>query len=145
MLKIIILCVLLALVFYELTDITPGGIVVPGLLICYISAPIRILYTLVISLITFLIVKLLSNKLAIYGKRRFALMILISFGINILINLILGQFIISSNNLVLNIIGYTSCGIIASNYFRQGVVKTTLSLGIVMAISFLFMIVFGMV
>lgn len=145
MLKIIILCVLLSLLFYELTDITPGGIIVPGLLLCYISAPIRIVYTIIISIITFLLVKFLSNRLAIYGKRRFALMILVSFGINIIVNLILGAFFPSANNLLLNLVGYTACGIIASNYFRQGIVKTSLSMIAVMGIAFLFMLVFGMV
>ena len=59
--SILIIGILVSIIFYELTDISPGGIIVPGLLVMYFNSVERIIYTVIISLITYLIVKLLSK------------------------------------------------------------------------------------
>ena len=77
-LNILILGIIVSIIFYEITDCSPGGIIVPGILVAYFNQPSRILYTILISIITYLIVKLLSKHILIYGKRRFALAIFIT-------------------------------------------------------------------
>ena len=57
-LNILILGIIISIIYYEITDISPGGIIVPGLLVMYITQPERILYTLVVALITYFQLKL---------------------------------------------------------------------------------------
>ena len=56
MTEILVLGVLVAIIFYELTDITPGGIIVPGLMVAYINQPLRMIYTVVVAIVAFLLV-----------------------------------------------------------------------------------------
>ena len=79
MAEILVLGVLISIVFYELTDLSPGGIIVPGLMVLYISNPWRMFYTLAVAIGAYYIVKLLSLRFIIFGKRRFALLIVFSF------------------------------------------------------------------
>ncbi|MCM1043435.1 MAG: poly-gamma-glutamate biosynthesis protein PgsC [Corallococcus sp.] len=134
MAEILILGVLISIVFYELTDLSPGGIIVPGLMVMYIANPLRMLYTLVVAIVAYYVVKLFSMRFLVFGKRRFVLLILVSFVLHVLLNLILGLFTHDFSNTVISLVGYTVAGIIANNMYRQGVVKTSLSLGIVIGI-----------
>ena len=133
--NLVILGVLLGIIFYEITDISPGGIIVPGLLAMYYRQVDRIIYTLVIALIAYFIVKLLSRYFVIFGKRRFVLMIIISIFLNVILDLILHSF--SLNMLNLTIIGYTIAGIIANDFYKQGLLKTVPALAIVTGLTIL--------
>lgn len=133
--NLVILGVLLSIIFYEITDITPGGIIVPGLLALYYRQVDRIIYTLVIAIIAYFIVKLLSRYFVIFGKRRFVLMIIISLFLNIILDLILHTF--SLNMLHLSIIGYTIAGIIANDIYKQGIRRTIPALVIVTGLTIL--------
>lgn len=126
--SILIIGILVSIIFYELTDISPGGIIVPGLLVMYFNSVERIIYTVIISLITYLIVKLLSKYLLVFGKRRFVLMIIVSIILNIVIQLITNA--ISANLLSISIVGYTVAGLIANDFDKQGVKKTLPALAI---------------
>ena len=120
--SILIIGVLVSIIFYELTDISPGGIIVPGLLVMYLNSIERVIYTVIISLITYLIVKLLSKYILVFGKRRFVLMIIVSIVLNFLIQLITNT--LSANLLSISIVGYTISGLIANDFYKQGVKKT---------------------
>ena len=134
MAELLILGVLVSIVFYELTDITPGGLIVPGLMVAYIGQPLRMVYTLLIAIAAFYIVKLLSRKFLIFGKRRFVILIVISFVLHVLFNLIFGAFSLDLTSIAISMVGYTVSGIIANNMFKQGVVKTGVSLAVVVCI-----------
>ena len=134
MAEILILGVLIAIVFYELTELTPGGLVVPGLMVIYIGQPLRMVYTVAVAIAAYFIVKLLSRRFLIFGKRRFALLIIVSFVLHFAFNLILGLFLENLTQAAISFVGYTCAGIIANNINKQGVVKTTLSLVIVVGI-----------
>lgn len=134
MAELLILGVLVSIVFYELTDITPGGLIVPGLMVAYIGQPLRMVYTLMVAIAAYYIVKLMSRKLLIFGKRRFVLLILLSLGMHITFNLIFGAFSLCFGTIAISLVGYTVSGIIANNMFKQGVVKTSVSLAIVVGI-----------
>ena len=96
---------------------------------------IVLVYTLVIALIAYFIVKLLSRYFVIFGKRRFVLMIIISIFLNVILDLILHSF--SLNMLNLTIIGYTIAGIIANDFYKQGLLKTVPALAIVTGLTIL--------
>ena len=133
--NLVILGVLLSIIFYEITDITPGGIIVPGILALYYKQVDRIIYTIVIALIAYFIVKLLSRYFVIFGKRRFVLMIIIALFLNTILDLILHSFSLSMLNL--SIVGYTIAGIIANDIYKQGIKRTIPSLVIVTGLTIL--------
>lgn len=120
--SILIIGILVSIVFYELTDISPGGIIVPGLLVMYFNSIERVIYTVIISLITYLIVKLLSKYILVFGKRRFVLMIIVSIILNFIVQLITNT--LSANLLSISIVGYTIAGLIANDFYKQGIKKT---------------------
>ena len=130
MAELLFLGVIVSIAFYELIDITPGGIIVPGLMVVYIGQPLKMLYTVVISVIAYFIVNLMSRRFLVFGKRRFVLMIIICLILHVLLNLIFGSFIGSLGKSTMSLVGYTVAGIIANNMYKQGVVKTASSLAV---------------
>ena len=138
-LNVLVLGMIISVIYYEITDISPGGIIVPGLLVMYITQPERILYTLLVALITYFLVKLLSKYIVIFGKRRFVLLIIISIFVNFLLHFILVGSSVSLLNI--SIIGYTIAGLIANDFFKQGIKKTIPSLIIVVGIIELIVII----
>lgn len=125
---ILVIGILISIIFYELTDISPGGIIVPGLLVTYINSIERVIFTVIIAVLTYLIVKFLSKYVLVFGKRRFALMIIISIFLSIIFELI--THALSGYLLSVSIVGYTIAGLIANDFYKQGVKKTLPSLAI---------------
>ena len=71
--------IFLGFIFFELTGLTAGGIIVPGYIALYLNEPMRLLATLLISVLTYGLVLLLSQYLILFGRRRFLLAILLGF------------------------------------------------------------------
>jgi len=115
--------VVLSLLFTELLGASAGGIVVPGYIAMYLDKPGQIVGTLIVSLLTWGLIRLIGTFTILYGKRRMVLAILIGF--------ILGwasRSIVISNRTILDLqmqsIGYIIPGLIANWFERQGFVKT---------------------
>lgn len=68
--------ILLALLYTEVMEIYPGGIIVPAFLALYLDRPVRVLATILIGCFTLLTYKALSKYFILFGKRRFVLMVL---------------------------------------------------------------------
>ena len=64
--EIMILGIILSIVFYEITEISPGGLIVPVYFALYFNNPTKIFFTIFISIITYLLLKFLSNHAIIY-------------------------------------------------------------------------------
>lgn len=137
--EIVLAGVAISLLFSELTGLSPAGLVVPGYIALSLQTPRRVVYTLVIALLAWAAAKLLSQWMILYGRRRFAVLILLSFLLN---ELITGAGILPYDP---GMIGVLVPGIIANEVEKQGVVKSFLSLGIVVAILVLLMMWKGMV
>lgn len=136
---ILVIGILISIIFYELTDISPGGIIVPGLLVTYINSIERVVFTVIIALLTYLIVKFLSKYVLVFGKRRFALMIIISIFLSIIFELI--THALSGYLLSVSIVGYTIAGLIANDFYKQGVKKTLPALAICVSLLELIVII----
>ena len=113
----------LSLFFTETLGVTAGGIIVPGYIAMNLEEPYRLVTTFSISVITFLIIKLISQFILVYGKRRLVLALLIGF--------LLGYLTRTDNNLLsdLNqmdfvVIGNIIPGLIANWMDRQGILRT---------------------
>ena len=115
--------VIISLIFTELLGASAGGIVVPGYIALYLDRPLQILGTVIVSTLTWGIIRLIGRYTLLFGKRRMVLSILIGF--------ILGW---ASRNLVfhnmtiydlqMQSIGYIVPGLIANWFERQGFFKT---------------------
>lgn len=130
--KIIIIGIFISLIFSEITGFSASGLIVPGYIAININNPYRILWTLGISLATYLIVKLLSKYLIIYGKRQFALCIGIS--------VILQMFILSRFPIHFGVIGNVIAGIMANEWIKEGIFRSLVSLTIVVLIVLFIMV-----
>jgi poly-gamma-glutamate biosynthesis protein PgsC/CapC len=131
---IIIIGIILSILYYELTEISPGGIVVPAYIAIYINQPEKVLSTILISIFTILVVNFISKYMILYGKRKFGVMVIISFLIRLIFNGSFG-FISMFSSLFVSSIGYLIPGIIASDLDRQGYVKTFSSMMIVASLT----------
>jgi len=117
----IIAGVLISMFYTEFTSLS-AGLVVPGYLALCISSPLRIGYTLLLALAAMGLCRLAANRLILFGQRRFAVMIVISF----LLDLLLRESGIVPPGF--DPIGVVIPGIIARCMDRQGILKTLLSL-----------------
>ena len=73
--EILTLGVIVSIAFYELTEISPGGLIVPAYFALYLDAPLKLIITVFISLLTVAVLKILSRSTILYGRRRFAVCI----------------------------------------------------------------------
>src|SRR5690554_2113196 len=114
--NIIVLGVIASIIFYEWTEISPGGVIVPGYIALFFNNPMRIISTILISLLTYGAVKMLSNYTILYGRRKFSIFIIISFLLRFFIN----QFLEFTNLPVSTalIIGYLVPALIAQDIDR---------------------------
>jgi len=132
--------VMVGFAFYEIFGFSPGGIVVPGYVALFLDQPIRILVTLLVALLTYFAVKILSNYIILYGRRRFLTMVLVSFLLKWLIEEIIIKMPISG--IELRSIGYIIPGLIANEMRRQGIFPTIYSLAIVSILVRLILLLF---
>ena len=129
----------LGFLFFEITGLTAGGIIVPGYIALYISQPMRIVITLMISLLTFGLVNFASQFLILFGRRRFLVMILVGFLLRTAFDSL--QLYLPETGLDLQAIGYIIPGLIANEFYRQGVWKTVMSLTIVSILVYFLLLV----
>tara|TARA_Y100000814_G_scaffold284263_1_gene251041 strand:+ start:58 stop:477 length:420 start_codon:yes stop_codon:yes gene_type:complete len=112
----------LSLVFTETLGVTAGGIIVPGYIALYFTDPIKIVSTFLISLMTLYIVKLFSQFMLIYGKRRLVFCLLVGFLLGYLSKIYLVE--LDSYYSDVSVIGNIIPGLIASWMDRQGILRT---------------------
>ena len=132
--------VMVSFIFYEMVGFSPGGIVVPGYVALFLDQPIRILVTLLVALLTYFAVKILSNYIILYGRRRFLTMVLVSFLLKWLIEEMIIKMPIPG--MELRSIGYIIPGLIANEMRRQGIFPTIYSLAIVSILVRLILLLF---
>ena len=127
----------LSLFLTETLGVTAGGIIVPGYIAMNLDSPSRLIVTFGISIIVYLIIKVLSNFILVYGKRRLVLTLLLGF--------LLGYFMRSENNILSGlmdmdfiVIGNIIPGLIANWMDRQGVLRTIFTVLITAGVTKLF-------
>lgn len=113
----------ISLLFSETLGLAAGGMVVPGYLALDFHEPLRILGTVVISLLTYGALQLLSRYMLIYGRRRIVMAVLIGFAFGALSRQLL-VFRLHGAPLDLSTIGFVIPGLIANWMERQGVLPT---------------------
>lgn len=113
----------ISLIFSESLGLAAGGMVVPGYIALSIHQPFAVLGTVIASLLTLGILKLLTNYVLIFGRRRIVFSVLLGFIFGWIVKHL---FIIPfpTYTLELNSIGYIIPGLIANWMERQGAART---------------------
>ncbi len=125
MINLLFLGIIAGLIFSELTDLSPGGIIVPAYFAIYADDWKRILGTVLIAFLCTAFVRLLSGHMILYGRRRYAVYLMSGIAF---------RFIIGFSGIgTAFFIGYLIPGILGREIERQKPVPTLLSLGIVTA------------
>ena len=128
--------VLISLLYTEFTGLS-AGLIVPGYLALCLHSPWRIVDTLVIAAVAVGICKLLSKSMILYGRRRFAFLLVLTFFLSLLaqeISLFPSGGIVS---------GTLIPGIIAREFDRQGFADTLLSLALTTGLVAAILLVLG--
>jgi len=128
---------LLSTVMVELTGVYPGGIIVPGYMALFLDQPARIAVTLLASVLAYGSYRLLSRRLLLFGRRRFAILLLLGAGWALLMQLVLPP--LSGASFTWQAIGWVIPGLIANTFARQNVLATLLSLSVVTVGTFFLM------
>ncbi len=133
-LQLFIIGIVVGFIFYELTGISPGGVIAPAYCALFIYDPWKIIMTLILALAVYLIIRYLSLKLILYGRRKFLLAVLLSFLLKLLIETQIQPMDVMKIDL--QSIGYIIPGLVANEMGRQNVTSTILGLGVVTMIVF---------
>ncbi|MGB3341612.1 MAG: poly-gamma-glutamate biosynthesis protein PgsC [bacterium] len=113
----------LSLIMTEMIGLAAGGIVVPGYIALVLHNPIQVVSTILAGIITFLIVKVISFYIIIYGRRLLIVSILVGYLIAYFTKI---SPILAIDSLSLNIetVGFVIPGLIAYWIARQGIIPT---------------------
>lgn len=131
--ELAVLALLVSLIFTEFTNLLPGGIIVPFYFALYLDDPVKIIATVVSSLIAVGVMKILSRYTILYGRRKFAMYLIIG----ILEKIVFTYLYFGNSYMFYNLsmtIGYLVPGILGREMEKQGILKTLGSLTIVVLI-----------
>ena len=113
----VIIGVVVALLWVEITGLLPGGIIVPAFLALYLDQPLRAAATIAAALLSLGCYKLLAGRLLLFGRRRFVLLILLG-GVFGQLWLIVWPHL-GPASLDLRVVGWIIPGLLANNLERQ--------------------------
>ena len=118
-----------AVLYVEIMDVYPGGIIVPAYIALYLDQPLRVLVTILIAFLSLYSYQFLSRFLILFGKRRFVMLVLLgAFWAQIWFLLLPHLF---SDPLGLRAIGWLIPGLLANNLEKQKYFPTLASMFIV--------------
>ncbi|MCB0804301.1 MAG: poly-gamma-glutamate biosynthesis protein PgsC [Bacteroidales bacterium] len=119
----ITLGLIFSLLSYEVFGLAAGGIVVPGYIALQLTHPERLAGIVIVSLLTYLIIKVLSNYTFLYGRRQMVLALLIGCLLANFSRYFL-KVDLGSTTLELEAVGWVIPGLIAHWFAKQGIFKT---------------------
>ncbi len=118
------LSVLFSFGLYEAFGLLTGGMVSAGYLCLFFEQPLRIATTLLLAVLVYLLTRILSRFVILYGRRRFMLVIVLSLIFGWVIErFLLGIALIPQD---IRIIGHVVPGLIANDMYKQGIGRTLL-------------------
>lgn len=112
-----------SLIFSETLGLAAGGMVVPGYIAINLRDPLKLTVTILLGLAAWLVVKLLSNIMILYGRRRTVMIILVGFVLGWFVRSFL-VFDIFGRTVVMSAIGFIIPGLVCLWIDRQGAVET---------------------
>ena len=126
--------IIIAVIYIEMMDIYPGGIIVPAYIALYLDQPLKVLATIAVAFFSLYTYKVLSRYLILFGKRRFVMMVLLGALWAQVWFLVLPHFFASP--LELRAIGWLIPGLLANNLEKQKLIPTLASMFTVAVITY---------
>jgi gamma-polyglutamate biosynthesis protein CapC len=118
--------IVVALLYTEIMGLYPGGIIVPAFIALSLDQPLRVLLTLLAAGLSLLVYKVISRYFILFGKRRFAVMLLLGgFWAQLWLILAPSVFAVSPD---LRTVGLIIPGLLANSLERQKSLPTLASL-----------------
>jgi poly-gamma-glutamate biosynthesis protein PgsC/CapC len=130
----LLLGILIAVLYVEIFDIYPGGIIVPGYIALYLDQPLRVLATILIALLSLFTYRILSRFLILFGRRRFVMIVLLGVIWAEMWFLLLPHLF--SSSFELRVIGWLIPGLLANNLEKQKFLLTLASMLTVSILTF---------
>jgi len=118
--------VVLAVLYTEITDLYPGGIIVPAYFALYLNEPLRLMGTVIIAGVALILFRFLSHYFILFGKRRFVIFILLGALLSQIWILLLPQLLPSPAGFP--VLGWIIPGLLANNLEKQRLLPTLASL-----------------
>jgi len=119
----ITLGLIFSLLSYEIFGLAAGGIIVPGYIALQLSQPDRLAGIIVVSLVTYLFIKILGNYTFLYGRRQMVVCLLVGC---LLANFSRHFLLIdvTTSTVQLQAVGWVIPGLIAHWFGKQGIYRT---------------------
>jgi len=118
--------IVLALIYVEVTDVYPGGIIVPAYFALFLDQPSAAASTVMVAFAALGVYRLLSRRLILFGKRRFVLLLLLGALLSQLVLLLAPRLLPASPDI--RIIGWVIPGLLANALDKQRIIPTLASL-----------------
>lgn len=125
---------IVAVLYVEIMDTYPGGIIVPAYMALYLDQPLRILITIAVALLSLCTYKILSRFLILFGKRRFVMLVLLGGIWAQIWFFLLPHFF--SGPAGLRAIGWLIPGLLANNLEKQKFIPTLASMFVVSIVTY---------
>jgi poly-gamma-glutamate biosynthesis protein PgsC/CapC len=116
-----------SLVCSEILGLAAGGLVVPGYIALYLDQPLHVVGTVLAALVTYAVLRLLSQVVLLYGRRTLVFSVLVGFCCGYLtryLRVFNAVFGLGIDAALLQSIGYIIPGLIAYWMMRQGIIET---------------------
>jgi len=114
---------MLNLLLTETIGLAAGGVVVPGYIALNLHQPSMLMSTVIISLVTYLILRLLSHFILLYGRRLLIVSIIIGYLLGYLTK-VYPVISLATVKFDITTIGFVVPGLIAYWMERQGILET---------------------
>ena len=125
---------ILAVIYVEILDVYPGGIIVPGYIALYLTKPFTVVITILCALLSLVTYRILKRYFILFGKRRFVLLVLLGVLWSQILSLFLPRIIPPQAGAA--VIGWLIPGLLANNLERQKFWLTLASLFTVAAATY---------
>lgn len=119
----ITLGLIFSLLSYEVFGLAAGGIIVPGYIALQLSQPDRLFGIIIVSLVTYLFIRILGNYTFLYGRRQMVVCLLVGC---LLANFSRHFLLIdvTTSTVQLQAVGWVIPGLIAHWFGKQGIYRT---------------------
>lgn len=116
---VVVFGIVLSIFFYEITEMSPGGLIVPGYFALFLNEPKRIAITIIVAIMSIVVMKIVQKYLIVFGRRKFAIYIIIVFLIKLFFDYLDLDILIGGE-----VIGTLIPAILAQDIEKNGVNKT---------------------
>jgi hypothetical protein len=128
----LVIGIIAALYIYERIGISPGGIITAGFVALYSGHWEFALCTLLVAAAAAFLVRLLSRWMVLYGKRLFAVCVLMGLGLSMAVASFSGPY---AGSREFAVIGHIIPGLIAKDMLGQGAAPTLAALALAVGVT----------